>query len=243
MAFAATTYPRDSPSVSRRELALIEDGGSVADSTRKDGFVPEPTPFRLLLSKAPVWACIVANFVNNWGYFILLAWMPLCFKQVMGLELARSSYFSALPWATMAASACSRGRSPIRSSGEACRSRRCESSSRASVSSGPALMLVLLTFQTTANGALAVLTVAIGCTAFTQAGFLVNFQEIGPRYVGALHGMANTAGSFAGIVGTYMTGVILESTGSWRAVLFITAGHLRVRSGDVAGVQHGREGL
>ena len=36
--------------------------------------------------------------------------------------------------------------------------------------------------------------------------------------------MANTAGSFAGIVGTYMTGVILESTGSWRAVLFITAG-------------------
>ena len=36
-AFAATTYPRDSPSVSRRELALIEDGGSVADSTRKDG--------------------------------------------------------------------------------------------------------------------------------------------------------------------------------------------------------------
>lgn len=64
----------------------------------------------------------------------------------------------------------------------------------------------------TAAGAVTAFTVAIGCTAFTQAGFLVNFQEIGPRYVGALHGMANTAGSFAGIVGTYMTGVILEST-------------------------------
>ena len=43
----------------------------------------------------------LANFVNNWGYFILLAWMPLYFKQVVGLELAKSSYFSALPWATM----------------------------------------------------------------------------------------------------------------------------------------------
>ena len=45
---------------------------------------------------------IGANCVNNWGYFILLAWMPLYFKQVMGLELAKSSYFSALPWAPTA---------------------------------------------------------------------------------------------------------------------------------------------
>jgi ACS family sodium-dependent inorganic phosphate cotransporter len=171
-----------------------------------------------------VWACIVANFVNNWGYFILLAWMPLYFKQVMGLELARSSYFSALPWATMAASGVFAGTLADSLIGRGVSVTTVRKFIQGVGFIGPALMLVLLTFQTTANGALAVLTVAIGCTAFTQAGFLVNFQEIGPRYVGALHGMANTAGSFAGIVGTYMTGVILESTGSWRAVLFITAG-------------------
>ena len=55
---------------------------------------------------------------------------------------------------------------------------------------GPAVSLVALTFTTSAAGAVGALTVAIGCTAFTQAGFLVNFQEIGPRYVGALHGRA-----------------------------------------------------
>ena len=55
-------------------------------------------------TKAPVWACIIANFVNNWGYFILLAWMPLYFKQVVGLELAKAAWYSALPWATMAVS-------------------------------------------------------------------------------------------------------------------------------------------
>ena len=223
--FAATTYPRESLAarrVSPAELAHIEDGGSVADdsATTKS----ERTPFRLLLSKAPVWACIVANFVNNWGYFILLAWMPLYFKQVMGLELAKSSYFSALPWATMALSGVFAGTlaDSLIAKGVSVTTVRKFMQGVGFI--GPALMLVLLTFQTSANGALAVLTVAIGCTAFTQAGFLVNFQEIGPRYVGALHGMANTAGSFAGIVGTYMTGVILESTGSWRAVLFITAG-------------------
>jgi MFS transporter, ACS family, solute carrier family 17 (sodium-dependent inorganic phosphate cotransporter), other len=223
--FAATTYPRESLAsrrVSPAELAHIEDGGSVADDSAT--MKSERPPFRLLLSKAPVWACIVANFVNNWGYFILLAWMPLYFKQVMGLELAKSSYFSALPWATMALSGVFAGTlaDSLIAKGVSVTTVRKFIQGVGFI--GPALMLVLLTFQTSANGALAVLTVAIGCTAFTQAGFLVNFQEIGPRYVGALHGMANTAGSFAGIVGTYMTGVILESTGSWRAVLFITAG-------------------
>ena len=46
---------------------------------------------------------------------------------------------------------------------------------------GPALMLlVALTRARTPEQALLALTVAVGCTAFTQAGFLVNFQEIGP---------------------------------------------------------------
>ena len=49
-------------------------------------------------------------------------------------------------------------------------------------------------------------------------------KEIGPRYVGAMHGVANTAGSLAGVVGTYGAGVVLEATGSWNAVLRVTAG-------------------
>ena len=43
-------------------------------------------------------------FVNNFGFFILLAWMPKYFNDVVKLNLATSSWFSALPWATMAVS-------------------------------------------------------------------------------------------------------------------------------------------
>ena len=99
----ATTFPRGNRRVGKAELALIEGGGSVVEK-KEAGGLPKGdaekkprTPFRLLLSRAPTWACVFANFVNNWGYFILLAWMPLYFKQVLGLDLARSSYFSALP--------------------------------------------------------------------------------------------------------------------------------------------------
>lgn len=34
-----------------------------------------------LLSSGPVWAIIVANVVNHWGYFIYLNWMPSYFHQ------------------------------------------------------------------------------------------------------------------------------------------------------------------
>jgi ACS family sodium-dependent inorganic phosphate cotransporter len=178
-----------------------------------------------LLSAPPVLACVFANFVNNWGYFILLAWMPLYFKQALGLDLARSAQFSALPWLAMAVCGAFAGAFAdwlINDKGVSVTATRKITQGVGFV--GPALGLLSLTFSTTAPQALAALTFAVGCTAFTQAGFLVNFQEIGPRYVGAMHGAANTAGSLAGIVGTYGAGVVLEATGSWNAVLRVTAG-------------------
>jgi|TARA_B110000977_G_scaffold49509_1_gene67227 hypothetical protein len=39
-----------------------------------------------------------------------------------------------------------------------------------------------------------------------------------------MHGAANTFGSLGGILGTYGAGVVLEATGSWNAVLRVTAG-------------------
>ena len=81
----ATTFPRGNRRVGKAELALIEGGGSVVEKKEAGGGLPKGekaekkprTPFRLLLSRAPTWACVFANFVNNWGYFILLAWMQL----------------------------------------------------------------------------------------------------------------------------------------------------------------------
>ena len=38
-------------------------------------------PWRLLLSKPPVWALIISHFCHNWGTFILLTWMPTYYNQ------------------------------------------------------------------------------------------------------------------------------------------------------------------
>ena len=62
-------------------------------------------PWKLILSKRPVWALILSHFCHNWGTFILLTWMPTYYNQVLGLDLMKSGIYSVLPWITMAIAA------------------------------------------------------------------------------------------------------------------------------------------
>ena len=55
-------------------------------------------------------------------------------------------------------------------------------------------------------------------------GHSVNHMDIGPRHAGTLMGITNTAGTIPGIIGVYISGLILELTGSWALVFEVTAG-------------------
>ena len=64
--------------------------------------------------------------------------------------------------------------------------------------------------------------------AFSAAGtggyIMVNHLDIGPRHAGTLMGITNTAGTIPGIVGVYVSGLILDLTGSWALVFQVTVG-------------------
>ncbi len=53
-------------------------------------------------------------------------------------------------------------------------------------------------------------------------GFGVNHLDIAPKGAGVIMGLSNTAGTLPGIIGVYISGMILEATGSW-ALVFQTA--------------------
>ena len=64
------------------------------------------------------------------------------------------------------------------------------------------------------------------CNSFDdagQAGFVANMSDIAPRYAGRLYGLANTFGSFAGILGVSAVGFVVEKTGSFDPVFKLTA--------------------
>jgi len=62
-----------------------------------------------LLSSKATWAIITVNFVNHWGYFIYLNWMPSYFVKALGVDLRASSFLSFLPWTIMALGSTSAG--------------------------------------------------------------------------------------------------------------------------------------
>jgi ACS family sodium-dependent inorganic phosphate cotransporter len=55
-------------------------------------------------------------------------------------------------------------------------------------------------------------------------GFGVNHLDIAPRGAGMIMGLSNTAATVPGIVGVYLSGLILEATGSWALVFQTAAG-------------------
>nr|GMD12407.1 probable anion transporter 4, chloroplastic isoform X2 [Ipomoea batatas] len=88
---------------------------------------------------------------------------------------------------------------------------------------GPGIALIGLTMARTPMIASAWLTLAVGLKAFSHAGFLVNLQEIAPQYSGVLHGISNTAGTLAAIIGTVGAGFFVDLVGSFQGFLLLTA--------------------
>ncbi|CAL9002734.1 unnamed protein product [Prunus brigantina] len=217
-AYTVTNDPRESYCISKSELRLIQAGKS--DSPVNSGKLP---PLRLLLSKLPTWTIILANITNNWGYFVLLSWMPVYFKTVFGVNLKQAAWFSAVPWGTMAVSSYIAGAASdsLIKAGYSLTLVRKIMQSIGFI--GPGVSLLCLNYANTPTDAAVLLTAALCFSSFSQAGFLLNIQDIAPQHAGFLHGISNSAGTFAAIVSTIGTGYFVQWLGSFQAFLTVTA--------------------
>nr|KJB41352.1 hypothetical protein B456_007G100200 [Gossypium raimondii] len=188
----AYSSPEEDPELSKEEKKLIM-GGSISKEPVK------VIPWRLILSKAPVWALIISHFCHNWGTFILLTWMPTYYNQVLKFNLTESGLLCVLPWLTMAAFANIGGwiADTLVSRGLSITAVRKIMQSIGFL--GPAFFLTQLSYVRTP-------AMAVLCMACSQ---------------GVLLGLSNTAGVLAGVFGTAATGYILQR-GSWDDVFKVS---------------------
>ncbi|XP_061339644.1 probable anion transporter 3, chloroplastic [Gastrolobium bilobum] len=217
-AYRVTDDPLESNFISRSEIRLIQAGKSV--SQKKSSKFP---PLRLLLSKLPSWAIIFANATNNWGYFVLLSWMPVYFKSVYNVNLKQAAWFSAVPWATMAISGYLAGAASDFLINEGYPTTLVRKFMQTIGFIGPAVTLLCLNYANTPTIAATLLTAALSLSSFSQAGFMLNIQDIAPQYAGILHGISNSAGTLAAIISTIGTGYFVQWLGSFQAFLTVTA--------------------
>lgn len=215
--FLATDSPETHPSIHPSEVQFIRANSPAPPKNEK-------TPWGLLLSKAPTWAIIINHFCSNWGFYVILTWLPTYFKQALGVDMSKVGIYTVLPWLVMfimgnvagwtADTMLKRGfsvtfvRKLMQSIGFF----------------GAATFVSLVGFATTVPQAVTLMRRGLGLGAFALSGFGVNHLDIGPRYAGILLGFSNTAGTIPGILGVTLTGMILDATGSWQLVFLISAG-------------------
>ena len=215
--FFAADSPETHPTIRPAEVQFIRGD---APSLVKN----EKIPWGLLLSKAPVWAIIINHFCSNWGFYVILTWLPTYFKQALGADLSKIGIYSILPWLVMFLMGNVAGwiADNLLKAGFSLTFVRKLMQSIGFL--GAATFLSLIGGVTTVSQAILYMCCALGLGAFALSGFAVNHLDIGPRYAGILLGFSNTAGTIPGIVGVTLTGFILDTTGSWNLVFLISAG-------------------
>jgi len=171
----ARSSPSEDPEITEDEKRHILGGNTIKEPV-------ESIPWKLILSKAPVWALIISHFCHNWGTFILLTWMPTYYNQVLKFNLTESGLLCVLPWLTMAVFANIGGwiADTLVAKGVSITNVRKIMQSIGFL--GPALFLTLLSKVRTPAMAVLCMACSQGSDAFSQSGLYSNHQDIGPRY-------------------------------------------------------------
>ncbi len=210
--------PEDHPTIGAGELAHIREHASAS------GKVQEAPPFGLFLRNRAMWALIVAHFCNNWTLYVILSWLPKFVNEGLGISFAAVGLLAMLPHVTsflclnIAGTIADR---MIRSGMDTTVVRKLMQSI---AFGGLAVCLLLVAEVESAWAAIGILCLGKVFSAAGTGGFQVNHMDIGPRHAGTLMGITNTAATIPGIVGVYVSGLILEMTGSWALVFQLTAG-------------------
>jgi len=214
---SVVSKPTDDPAVTPEEMQIIHAGAT----PRADG---EAVPWRALLTAMPVWAIIVAHFCNNWSLYVLLSWLPTFVNKGLGVDYSSVGWFTMIPhiasfvFLNLAGSIADR---IIAGGMDVGRVRKLMQSIGFG---GLAVALTVVGYVETAWMAIAVMAVGNALGAFVTGGFAVNHMDVAPKHAGTLMGITNTAGTIPGIIGVFVSGLILEATGSWVLVFQLAAG-------------------
>lgn len=207
-----------SPSGSPPDGIDICKGGDDFSGQLSQTSAPPPT-LREMLSRKCVWAIIIAHFCCTWGYFVLLTWLPSYLNSRFDLDVRSSAFLAATPWVSMFVCANLGGLLADGLIARAWSVTRTRKLMQTVGFAGPAAFLAALCTARHAGVAMAYVSAALGLAAFSQSGVYANHQDIGPGVAGTLLGISNTFASIPGVIGVYVSGVVLDATGhDWNAV-------------------------
>jgi ACS family sodium-dependent inorganic phosphate cotransporter len=212
-----TAIPTEDPKIGADELEIIRAGATPQAAG-------EAVPWKALLTSMPVLAIIVTHFCNNWSLYVLLSWLPTFVNKGLGVDYASVGWFTMIPSVASFLFLNLAGNIADRIIAGGMDVGRVRKLMQSIGFGGLSLALLVVGYVDTAWMAIAVMAVGNALGAFVTGGFAVNHMDIAPKHAGTLMGITNTAGTIPGIIGVYLSGLILEATGSWVLVFHVAAG-------------------
>jgi MFS transporter, ACS family, solute carrier family 17 (sodium-dependent inorganic phosphate cotransporter), other len=212
----AADGPESACGVSAAELAEIRVGRSVVDAA-------EAIPWGKIFREPAVWAIVTAHLCNNFGFYLLLLWLPSYLDHTFHVPLKDLGMMAVVPYmAAFVVGNCSGWLADaLQRRGMRMTAVR---KTLQTISFGlGAAALCAMPFAHTAVQAVILATVSIGGTAIGMAGWGVNHLDVAPRYAGILMGISNTFATLPGIIGVAATGFIVQATGSYSGAFYLAA--------------------
>jgi len=177
--------------------------------------VREPTvPVGKLLEKWELWAMGIGHAAGNYGFYFLLAWLPLFLVQQRGLSIEQMTLLASLGYAVQAVAAWSLGAISDRWT----RSGRSEAVIRRWMLAVGQLAIAacILGIAVTQNifGLALLLCLAGICSASLSLNlYSVAQMFAGPRATGTWIGIQNAVGNISGILGPIASGILIDRAG------------------------------
>ena len=215
----AASRPEDHPTITARELDYIRRHVPKIEPAPSTPSTPS-TPWGLFFKNKAFGAAVTAHFAHNWGWYLLLSWLPKYFSQHLHIETAQTGLLLILPYTVPFVASNLSGSiadGMLRRGWTVAHTRK---TMQAVAFIGPMLSLsVLCVVDVPQWLAIALSCGALGFGAFSHSGFWSNVVDLSPRHAGALLGISNTIATLPGILGNLSAGYILEVTdGNWTLV-------------------------
>ena len=181
-------------------------------------------PWRALLRLPAVWSIVVAHVCHNWTLYLLLAWLPSYFKSTFGVSLLNAGILSAAPWLT-GFLVCNLAGVIADRLLQAGRSATFVRKTMVAIGlGGVAVFALQLPAATSVLSAVVLTCCAAGALSISNAGFATNCFDLAPRHSEVIWGISNTFATLPGIFGVYITGWLIDRTGSYAVPFFVTGG-------------------
>jgi ACS family sodium-dependent inorganic phosphate cotransporter len=180
-------------------------------------------PWVKIAREKAVWAIVIAHFCSNFGYYILLLWLPTYLNYTFKVPLSEVGAYSLPPWIAAIISINAGGwiaDSLLRRGMHITVVRKLMQSIAFTLSALPLLFVPTVESSFTA---VVLVTISVAANGLGLAGFGVNHLDVGPNHAGILMGISNTVATVPGIVGVAAAGFIVQATGSFSAVFYLAA--------------------